>query len=79
MIDRGREDEEPGKIIEVTMVRTRSTSCVNDGGAGDDNDDNNSNHEGTPRKPRGVIGMRGDEEPGKPDDAADQVISSPLG
>lgn len=56
-IDVERENEEPGEVVEVVMVCTLSTPCVDDGGAGDINN-NNNNPEGTRRTTPGVIGTR---------------------
>lgn len=68
-----REDEEPGEIVGVTIVRTRSAPCVNDGGAGDDNNKNNNNNpEGTSRTALGVIGTELYPAPAASDDVDQQ-------
>lgn len=75
-IDREREDEKPGEVVEVAMVHTRSTPCANDVRACDD-DNSNNNHKGTPRTALGWLERGGYAERGEPYDATDEVVSPP--
>lgn len=54
-IDGGREDEEPGKVVEVVIVRIRSTTSADDVVTGDDD---KYRPEGTPRTAPWVIGTK---------------------